>query len=385
VRTYSAIASGLASSSRKPLTQTASYNNLNQLTNLSGQAFSFDADGNLLSDGQRNYSWDAEDRLIGISYPGQPGKQTAFAYDGLNRRTTITSTPAGGSGTTSSYIWCGGNICQARDATNATIRNYYSEGELVPGTLAQPYYYGSDQIGSVRRVFASTSSAPGYGYDPYGGALQTTVPLTDFSYAGMFYNSDSGLYLTWRRAYDPIAGRWLSRDPVGEASDSAGSLYPYANNNPVNLRDPKGLQAPEEDNELPGNLVEGIEEDLNPKLRGGLDYTPKPQVPPTPANACPMPPAGPYGPMPPAGPYSTRDTSGGFKGINTNVTADEFSGTLQSNGYTATSTTGSNGSVTVLQNGQGSTYSVYTRTSNQQSGAQYIGPSGQMLKYNLGQ
>ncbi len=62
--------------------QTASYNNLNQLTNLSGQALTFDANGNLLSDGQRNYSWDAENRLVGITYPGQSGKQTAFVYDG---------------------------------------------------------------------------------------------------------------------------------------------------------------------------------------------------------------------------------------------------------------------------------------------------------------
>jgi hypothetical protein len=33
--------------------QTASYNNLNQLTNLSGQSLSYDLNGNLLSDGQR--------------------------------------------------------------------------------------------------------------------------------------------------------------------------------------------------------------------------------------------------------------------------------------------------------------------------------------------
>ncbi|MGH6779298.1 MAG: RHS repeat-associated core domain-containing protein, partial [Bradyrhizobium sp.] len=112
------------------LTQTASYNNLNQLTDLSGQALSFDADGNLLSDGQRNYSWDAENRLIGISYPGQPGKQAAFAYDGLSRRTTITSTPAGGGATTTSYLWCGSRICQARDASNHVTREYYAEGEF---------------------------------------------------------------------------------------------------------------------------------------------------------------------------------------------------------------------------------------------------------------
>ena len=95
-------------------------------------------------------------------------------------------------------------------------REYFAEGEYVPGSPAQPYYYGPDQIGSVRRVFASTASAPAYSYDPYGNALQGTAPLTDFNYAGMFYNADSGLYLTQYRAYDPVAGRWLSRDPLGE-------------------------------------------------------------------------------------------------------------------------------------------------------------------------
>jgi YD repeat-containing protein len=48
-----------------------------------------------------------DNRLMGITCPAQPGKQTSFVYDGLNRRTAITSTPAGGSAVTTSYIWCG--------------------------------------------------------------------------------------------------------------------------------------------------------------------------------------------------------------------------------------------------------------------------------------
>ena len=225
------------------MTQTASYNNLNQLTNLSGQALSFDANGNLLSDGQRNYTWDAENRLLGITYPGQSGKQTAFVYDGLSRRTAITSTPAGASAVKTSYIWCGSNICQARNATNSPTRGYYAEGESVPATPAQSYYYGPDQIGSVRRVFASAGSAPAYGYDPYGNALQATAPLTDFGYAGMLNNVESGLYLTQYRAYDPVVGRWLSRDPIGENSDPASNLYAYADSAPTMMVDPDGRQA----------------------------------------------------------------------------------------------------------------------------------------------
>ncbi|MHB8884742.1 MAG: RHS repeat-associated core domain-containing protein [Methylovirgula sp.] len=206
-----------------PLTQTASFNNLNQLTNLSGQALSWDANGNLLSDGSRNYAWDAENRLVGITYPGTPGKATAFAYDGLSRRTAITSTPTGGSAVATSYVWCGTRICQARTASNSITREYFAEGEFVPGAPAQSYYYGVDQIGSVRRVFANTSAAPAFSYDPYGNALQSTPALTDFNYAGMFYNADSGLSLTQYRAYDPVASRWLSRDPIGDLGDGSDS------------------------------------------------------------------------------------------------------------------------------------------------------------------
>lgn len=224
--------------------QTATYNNLNQLTNLSGQALTFDANGNLTSDGQRIYAWDAENRLVGITYPGVSGKATAFTYDGLGRRTTISSTPpGGGSATVTSYLWCGDDICQARNAANTTIRSYYSEGEYLPGTPAQTLYYGVDQIGSVRRVFASALSAAAYGYDAYGTPLQATAPTTDFAYGGMFFNADSGLYLTNYRAFDPIAGRWLSRDPDDEESDPYANLYSYVNGNPVSYVDPQGSVA----------------------------------------------------------------------------------------------------------------------------------------------
>jgi RHS repeat-associated protein len=115
--------------------------------------------------------------------------------------------------------------CRGEVIIRVATREYYIEGEFVPGSPAQPYYYGIDQIGSVRRAFASTSSAPAFGYDAYGNALQTTAPVTDFNYAGIFYNADSGLNLTQFRAYDPVSGRWLSRDPLGEITNVIGSRF----------------------------------------------------------------------------------------------------------------------------------------------------------------
>lgn len=223
-------------------TQSATYNNLNQLVSLSGQAVTFDANGNITSDGTRNYTFDAENRLVGITYPSQPGKQTTFTYDGRGRRTAITSTPTGGGSSVAiTYVWCGTRICQARNANNEILREYFLEGEFIPGSPAESFYYATDQIGSIRRVFESTSSAPAYSYDPFGNSLQATPLITDIGYAGMFYNADSGLYLTRYRAYDPVSGRWLSRDPIPATGALVANLYTYVGGNPISFTDRLGL------------------------------------------------------------------------------------------------------------------------------------------------
>jgi RHS repeat-associated protein len=210
------------------LSQTAGYNTLNQLTTLSGQSLTYDADGNLTSDGTLTYAWDAENRLVAIGYPGQPGKATAFAYDGLGRRVQI-----------SSYVWCGDGLCQARNGSGGVIKGYYPEGEFSPsGSI----YYAPDQVGTVRRAFAA-ASAPAYDNDPYGVPLQATAPATDFTYAGLLNNPDSGLLLAVNRVYNPAIGRWLSRDVMGEGGDPSGNIYTYVDGDPLNLIDPQGLQA----------------------------------------------------------------------------------------------------------------------------------------------
>lgn len=52
---------------------------------------------------------------------------------------------------------------------------------------------------------------------------------------------DSGLYLTNFRAYDPVIGRWLSRDPLEESGDPSANLYAYVGGSPTVLIDPLGL------------------------------------------------------------------------------------------------------------------------------------------------
>src|SRR5205823_10578268 len=79
--------------------------------------------------------------------------------------------------------------------------------------------------------------------DPYGKRTKLSGTLdVDFGYTGHYYHAPSGLDLTLYRAYSPVLGRWLSRDPIGESGGL--NLYGYVFNNPVNLDDPLGLDPP---------------------------------------------------------------------------------------------------------------------------------------------
>jgi YD repeat-containing protein len=68
----------------------ASHNELNQIAQVNGVSFSYDADGELTSDGVNTYTWDAAHRLASVTHIAS-GEKTSYAYDGLGRRIAITT------------------------------------------------------------------------------------------------------------------------------------------------------------------------------------------------------------------------------------------------------------------------------------------------------
>jgi RHS repeat-associated protein len=100
----------------------------------------------------------------------------------------------------------------------------------------------TDHLGSIRDVVnASGTVVDQLSYDAFGNILTQTAPSETglYSYAGMEYDANTGLYSDRARYYNPQTQQWLSQDPMGfGAGDS--NLYRYVNNDPLNAIDPSG-------------------------------------------------------------------------------------------------------------------------------------------------
>lgn len=68
----------------------------------------------------------------------------------------------------------------------------------------------------------------------FGG--EKPIPLS----TGREWDKETGLYYYRARYYDPMEGRFISKDPIGFDGGDV-NLYGYVQNNPINWVDPSGL------------------------------------------------------------------------------------------------------------------------------------------------
>ncbi|MGC4083213.1 MAG: RHS repeat-associated core domain-containing protein [Vicinamibacterales bacterium] len=177
-------------------------------------AFTYDLDGNMTSDGTRTFEWDAKNELVSVT---QGSQREDFAYDGSMRRVRATVTADGVVTSDARTVWCGTRICEDRDAsTNLVERRVSQLGVQIGGVDS---YFAGDHLTTARVVTdGAGATVAKYDTNPWG---RRSVPYgTDFqdaSLVGHRWAEVSELSLSLYRGYRPDLGRWLNEDPDGTA------------------------------------------------------------------------------------------------------------------------------------------------------------------------
>ncbi len=192
--------------------------------------------------GTTTYTYDALGNLTRVQLPG--GTDIEYLIDPQNRRIgkKVNGTLIQG------LLWQGqlAPVAELDGSGQVVSRFVYGTRVNVPDYLikgGQTYRLVLDHLGSVRLVVntADGTVAQRIDYDEFGQVTQNTNPgFQPFGYAGGLYDAQTGLVRFGARDYDPAAGRWTTKEPLGLAGGDP-NMYVYAFGNPINFVDPTGL------------------------------------------------------------------------------------------------------------------------------------------------
>jgi RHS repeat-associated protein len=194
-------------------------------------AYTYDDNGNLLSDGVNTYVYDSANRLTTVNGPSSStytynGLGDRLSQDGVNYTLDLNSdlTQVLSDGTTS-YTYGLGRISQQQSGNTSE------------------YFFG-DALGSVRQLVNNAGEVTlANSYDPYGNVVQSSGNgRSTYGYTGETADANGLIYLR-ARYYNPMDGRFVSRDTWDgdEYQPITYNKWTYANANPVMYVDPSGM------------------------------------------------------------------------------------------------------------------------------------------------
>jgi RHS repeat-associated protein len=239
--------------------QSRTHNKLNEVTQYGSTPVYYDqgnnsgtppqkGNGNIIDDGVRTYAYDAFNRLTTVKAKSSGNPVAAYTYDALGRRIQKVVSNGGLSGTiangTTRYLY-GGPQCVEERVSGSTTRQFvwgqYID-ELIQmktyvSTGSQPlaagvYYLLSDLLyRSTALTNSSAALVEAYDTDAYGNTLIHSGPGTDdrwftnddvaslqpaceYLFTGRQYDPETQIYFYRARYYQPILGRFISRDPI---------------------------------------------------------------------------------------------------------------------------------------------------------------------------
>lgn len=239
--------------------------------------YSYDANGNMLTAGERSLKWTAFNKLRVVARTtmmpadllSDDGTLTvenssAFYYDAAQMKFKEVRRVKNNAGERTQTIAYIGNLYEKRtDARSTETRAYvFAEGKVVAtektvsGAAAVTEYEHDDVLGSVTAITDSSGEiVQQMAYDPWGKrtALNWNADNSDSLMFNGAYPTDRGFtghdqldnvgFVDMNaRLYDPALGRFLSADTIVQFPDSTQGYnrYTYVNNNPLSYTDPSG-------------------------------------------------------------------------------------------------------------------------------------------------
>jgi len=241
----------------------------------SSSDYTYDLNGNLASDGTRNFAYNDENQLVGVWVAN--AWSNSFAYDGFMRKRIEQDFAWNGSGWTETnevhYIYDGNLVLQERDGNNEPLTTYTrgvdlsgtldgaggiggllarsDNQKIVPALLTPEYpnpqnvvtsYYFSDADGNVTALVSPSGMLLAqYEYDPFGNLISKSGLMADvnkYRFSSKEWERNAGLYYYGYRFYDPNLQRWVNRDPFDEPGFETLQL---ANQQPFTPKLPLGI------------------------------------------------------------------------------------------------------------------------------------------------
>ncbi len=271
------------------------YANPHAATSIAGVPYTYDNNGNLLTNGTLTNTWNYKNQLTSVV---KGGVTSTYKYDHEGNRVTETVGT-----TTTTFPNKFYNVTNSGKKT----KNIYAGNELVAtietvATTTTPYYIHTDHLGSSNIVTGSAGTkVETLDYFPFGDVrLNEKVGSFDSSrkYIGEEFDDSTGLNYLNARYYNSKTGGFLSQDSVflsvgnereiesktglkfGDylADPQAMNSYSYARNNPMKYSDKDGqfMQAVNRPVKI-GNVTIGahsfIEIRDNPNINNGQRTT----------------------------------------------------------------------------------------------------------------
>ncbi len=215
-------------------------NRLSQITGPNAAGFSYDASGNITAVDNFSFIYNQNNRLIRV----EEGTEVLgeYTYNGLGQRVLK---DADGQVTVFLYDFDGNII--AEGSTDGTVTSEYlymgsNRIAMADAGTGHLYYYNNNYLGTPLLITDSDGNVVWDAeYLPFGQAVvsERVSVVNNFRFAGQYFDQESGLHYNYFRYYDPRTGRSLTPDPIGLSGGI--NLYAYADNNPINIIDPYGL------------------------------------------------------------------------------------------------------------------------------------------------